>query len=188
MPLFVFFGWFIYASSAVLAASQLAEETSVSEPTQLHTVAIADSSEFVWSELLGEIKSADAHAVITAIEVQGADGKRVRGVKIVLENSTSVDQIYLTDSLLSGLRDELEQLEFASRLDSECQAKFRCVSGIARCRPSKTESQAYCPGRYSGPNNEKGLVLSTPRHSFSFPSVEIAQLDALISAAVHTLE
>ncbi len=184
----MFLGSLIYAFSSVPAESQFAEETSVPEPTQLHTAALADRSELVWSELLGEIKSADARAAIAAIEVEGSDGERVRGVKITLENSMSADHIYITDSLLSNLRDELEELEFTSQFDGECQAKNSCIHGIARCRPSQTERQAYCPGRYSTPNSEKGLVLSTPRHSFLFPSVETAQLDALISEALQVFE
>jgi len=188
MPLFIFLGWLVYAVFSVPAESQFAQETSIPEPTQLQTAALADSSELVWSELLGEIKSADARATITAIVVKGPDEERVRGVKISLENSTSSGQIYITDSLLSNLRDELEELEFTRQFDGECQAKYRCVHGIARCRPSQTERQAYCPGRYSTPDSGKGFVLSTPRSSFSFPSVETDKLDALIIEAVQVFE
>ncbi len=186
--LFIFLGLLTYAFSNVPAKSQLAEEISVPEPTQLHTVAEAGSSVLVWSELLGEIKSADSTATVLAIEVEGPDGERVRGVKISLGNSTSSDQIYITVSLLASLRDELQELEYTRQWYGKCQAKYRCSHGIARCRPSTTEKQAYCPGRYSTPNSEEGFVLSTPRSSFSFPSVEPAQIDALISEAVQVFE
>ena len=186
--LFVFLSSLTCAFSSVPAESQLAEEISVPEPTQLHTVASGDGSELVWSEFLGDIKSVDANAAITAIEVVGPDGERVRGVKISLENSTSSDQIYITDSLLASLRDELQELEYTLQWYGKCQAKYRCSHGIARCRPSTTERQAYCPGRYSTPNSEGGFVLSTPRNSFSFPSVDATQLDTLISEAVQVFE
>jgi hypothetical protein len=186
--LIMFLGSLTCVSSNVSAQWQLAEEISVPEPTRLHTVASADGSELIWSEFLGEIKSVDANAAITAIEVQGPDGERVRGVKITLENSTLSDQIYITDSLLSNLRDELQELESTRQVNSKCRAKYRCVHGIARCRPSETERQAYCPGRYSTPNSEGGFVLSTPRNSFSFPSVDATQLDTLISEAVQVFD
>lgn len=109
-------------------------------------------------------------------------------MKITLGNPTSSDEVYVTDTLLSSLREHLRELELTSRSDGECQARYRCIHDIARCRPSQTERQAYCPGRYSTRNLEKGLILSTPRRSFSFPSVEIAQLDALIGEAVQVLE
>lgn len=186
--LIVYLGPLAYVSSSVSAQSQLAEEMSVPEPTHLHTAAEADGSELVWSELLGDVKSDDANATITAIEVQGPDGERVRGVKISLENSMTSDQIYITDSLLSNLRDELQKLEYTRQFYAECEAKIRCVHGIARCRPSQTEIQAYCPGRFSTPDSEGGFGLSTPRSSFSFPSVEATQFDALISEAIQVFE
>ena len=168
--------------------SQLAQETSVPEPTQLHTVASADGSELAWSKLLGVINSADANAMISAIEVEGPNGDRVRGVKIALADSTSSDKIYVTDSLLSSLQDELHELEYTRARYGKCQAKGRCVQGIARCRPSETRRQAYCPGHYSTANSEGGFVLSTPRSSFSFPSVEAAQFGTLISEAARVFE
>ena len=187
-PLSMFFGGLLFAFSGVLAESRLAGETSVAEPTRLQTVVSADGSELAWSRSLGEIESADASAAISTIEIRGPGGERVRGVKISLEDSGASDEIYITETLLSDFRDELQKLQFTGRSDRECRARYRCIHGIARCRPSQTERQAYCPGRYSTPNSEKGIILSTPRRSFSFPSVDIARLDALISEAVQALE
>lgn len=186
--LIVILGSLTCASSSVSAESQLAEEISVPEPTQLHAVATAAGSELVWSEALGDIKSDDAIAEISAIEVERPNGDQVRGVKIALENSTTSDHVYITDSLLGSFRDELQELENTRQYYGKCQAKYRCVHGIARCRPSTTEKQAYCPGRYSTPNSEGGFVLSTPRNSFSFPSVDASQLDALIAEAIQVFE
>jgi hypothetical protein len=170
------------------ANSQSAEETSVSEPTQLDTAASAVDSVVVSSEMVGEIVSADSRAAISVIEVEVLHGDKIRGVKITLENSRSMDRIYITDSLLSSLRDELKALELTSPSDGKCQAKYRCVLGIERCRLSQSERQAYCPGRYSTPGSDSGFVLTTPRHSFLFPAVETAQLDAIISEAMLALD
>ena len=186
--LFASLGSLIYAFSGVPAYSHLAEEVSVPEPTHLHVVATAAGSELVSSIVLGGIESTDASAEVSAIEIRGLNGDRVRGVMVTLENSTSSDQIYVPDSLLSSFRDELQHLEFTRRFDSGCQAIYRCIRGIARCRPSQTERQAYCPGRYSTPDSEGGLVLSTPRSSFSFPSVEASELDALIGEAIQCFD
>jgi len=186
--LIVYLGSLTYVSSSVSAQSQLAEEISVPEPTHLHTAAEADGSVLVWSELLGEINSADSNATVLAIEVEGPDGERVRGVKISLENSTSSDQIYITESLLNNLQNELRELEVTRHWYGKCKAQYRCIHGIARCRPATTEKQAYCPGRYSTSSAEVGFLLGTPRSSFSFPSVKAAQLDTLISEAVQVLE
>lgn len=185
---FTFFGSLVYLFSSVPAESQVADVTSVPEPTQLHTAALAERSNLIWSELLGEIQSADARAEILAIEVEGPDGERVLGEKISFENSTAEDQLYITDTLLPNLRYELADLESESQVAGECQAKNRYIRGIARCRPSRTVKQAYCPSHYSAPNSGSGMILSTPRHSFSFPSIGAAQFETLISEAVKVLE
>jgi hypothetical protein len=177
-----------YVSASASAQSQLAEEISVPEPTRLYVAAQEDGSVLVRSELLGEIVSADSTATFSAIEVEGPDGERVRGVKISLRNPTSADQIYITESLLSSLQDELRELEFTRHRSGKCQAKVRCVQGIARCRPSETEKQAYCPGRFSTPTSDGGFVLSTPRNTFSFPSVEATQFHNLISNAIQVFD
>src|SRR5690606_17632157 len=118
----------------------------------------------------------------------GPDGEQVSGIKIELENSTSTDQIHVPASLLSNFRDELEFIDFWREHQGGCQAQRLCVHGIERCRPSQTERQAYCPGHYVTPNSEEGLILSTPRHSFRFPSVETEQLTVLIGEALKALE
>ena len=184
--LFVFLGF--CTSSSLATEAWLAEEVSVAEPTELHTVASADGSEVVWSEFIGEIKSADANAAVTAIQVEERDGKRIRGVLTRLETAVSADEIYITEASLSSLRNELQEIEYTRKFDIECEAKNRCVHGIARCRPSQTVRQAYCPGRYSTANSEEGFVLSTPRSTFSFPSIGAAQFDILLSGAVQLFE
>ncbi len=173
---------------SVPVKSQFAEGTSVPEPTQLQAVASADDSILVRQEVLGEIETTDARASVSAIEIETPGGEKERGVKISLENSISTDRIYVTDNQVTNLREELKELDFASQFDGECQAKHRCIYGIARCRPSQTVSQAYCPSRYSTPKSEKGLILSTPRYSFLFPSVETGQLDTLLSEAAQVLD
>lgn len=178
----------VWTSFSPAADGRLAEEVSVPEPTELHAVASADGSVVLWSEFIGEIKSADANAAMTAIEVEGSDGEQVRGVLIRLESAASTDEIYVTDVLLSSLKDELQEIEYTRQFDFECEAQNRCVHGIARCRPSQTERQAYCPGRYSTANAEEGFVLSTPRSTFWFPSVGAAQFDSLVSEAVQVFE
>lgn len=186
--MYLLLGWLVVAISSVPARGQSDGEASVPEPTHLHSVTLEDGSKLVWSELVGEIESSDARATVSVIEVESPQGEQVRGMKIMLENSASTDQIYLTESLLSNFQEELGFLEFSRQFDDECQAKYLCMHGIARCRPSQTERQAYCPGRYATPNSEEGLSLSTPRHSFKFPTVGTEQLSALIGEAIEALE
>ncbi|MBN7796880.1 hypothetical protein [Parahaliea mediterranea] len=165
-------------------SSLLAAEVSVPEPTKLHVVASTEGSNVVWSELLGEIESADASAAVTVIDIEGSNAKRARGVLIELKNAASTDHVYVTDDLLPSLRKELQELELNLQYAGECEAKHQCVLGIARCRPSQTKRQAYCPGFYSTAESDGGFILSTPRNTFLFPSIRAAQFDSFISEAV----
>jgi hypothetical protein len=149
---------------------------------------MADGSKLVWSELVGDIDSSDARATVSVIEVESRQGDKVRGIKIMLENSTSTDELYLTENLLPNVRTELEQLEFSLQFYDKCDAKHLCMHGIARCRPSQTVRQAYCPGHYSTPGSEEGLNMSTPGYSFMFPSVGTERLISLIGEAIQALE
>lgn len=187
-PMYLLFGGLFIAMLSTPARGQSHGEVSVPEPTRLHAAALADGSELLWSEPIGVITSTDAHATVSVIEVESRQGVRIRGMKIMLKNSTSTDLIYVTEGRLPNFRDEIEHLEFSRRFYGKCEAKRLCIHGIARCRPSQTERQAYCPGRYSTPDSEEGLHLTTPRHSFMFLSVGMEQLVSLIGVAIQTLE
>lgn len=184
VPKFMAFGWLVSVLLSAPAQGQFAALTSVPEPTQLANAASASGSTILRSDVVGEVDSTDGRAVISVIEVEVPGGESIHGVRISLENSTSTDDIYLTSNLLQNFRDELGEIEYTSQLNPECRATHRCVQGIARCRPSQTARQAYCPARYSTSNSEEGLLLSTPRHSFQFPSVVPAQLNDLIDEAM----
>lgn len=187
-PINLLLSGLIAATLSSPALGQSDFETSVPEPTRLHATASADGSKLVWSELIGDIESSDAHATVSVIEVESLQGDRIRGMKIMLENSTSTDQIYITENLLFNFRDEIEHLKNSRQFYEKCEAKHLCMQGIARCRPSQSERQAYCPGRYSTPDAEEGLNLTTPRHTFMFPAVGTKQLITLIGEAIEMLE
>ncbi len=185
---FILAGGLIVAGPTVPVRGQPGGETSVPEPTRLHSAALADGSKRVWSELIGGIESDDAHAAVSIIVIESRQRERVRGIEITLESSTATDRIYVPEGLLTNFRDELEHLEFSRQFANKCEAQRLCLYGIARCRPSQPIRQAYCPGRYSTPGSEEGLNLSTPRHSFTFPSVGTEQLISLISKAIDAMQ
>lgn len=168
--------------------SQLASATSVPEPTELAVAAAATGSVISSIEMLGEVESTDGRVLFAAIEAGPPGEDSVRGIRIGLEDSEASDALFLAQNQLADFRDELEELDWTSQFNRECRATYRCVHGIARCGPARTERQAYCPGRYSTSGSEAGFVLSTPRTRFEFPSVEPAQLIALIDDAVRVLE
>jgi hypothetical protein len=163
-------------------------ELSIPEPTQL-SVAMKAGAKTVWTHSAGEIRSSDATAVLTAIEVAEQDGQRANGIWISLRNLDSADDLDLSEFELRQFRTELAELEsrfaeFASR----CEATHSCVSGVARCRPSQTEPQAYCPGIYTTSSFLAGFGLSTTHHSFVFPFVRPEKFLISVDSAVEALD
>jgi hypothetical protein len=53
------------------------------------------------------------------------------------------------------------------------------VLGVARCRPSQSVRQAFCPAMYRQ-DGEVGVSISTAKYVYQFPSIEASDLaDAL---------
>ena len=67
---------------------------------------------------------------------------------------------------------------------AESGAVYR-MRGIARCRPSQTVPQAFCPGYFIGPDS-KGLRLSTfAGHNFRFPAQRPSALADAVGRAMN---
>ncbi|MEM7219845.1 MAG: hypothetical protein AAF515_15865 [Pseudomonadota bacterium] len=148
-------------------------------PTSLGVAASAEGAEALWRRSIGSIESADATASVTAIAVSTREGEQVRGVLIELRNSTTNQQVFITDTLLASFQYELRVLERTRRLGPRCESGL-CVQGIARCRPSQPVPQAYCPGLYRTKDAVDGFILSAPDASFLFPAVKLDAIEALI--------
>ncbi|MEM9531567.1 MAG: hypothetical protein AAGA23_11660 [Pseudomonadota bacterium] len=163
----------------------MVEEVSIPDPTALQAAATATGAETLWSNTIGDINTVDAHAEVRVIEVASGTGERVRGVAIALRHAAAEDHVYVPAALIAQVRQELQHLEFTKQFDRECET--RCTHGIARCRPSQSEPQAFCPARYRTGGPDRGFLLSTPRNAFSFPGEEASRLDALLADAAEIL-
>lgn len=183
----IVFGGLIATTPFAPVRAQSHGDVSIPEPTSLQSAVLAEGSRLLSSNLIGKLESGNAGAEISVISIEVPDGKQVSGVRIALKSADADDDIYITDTQLAVVKDELEFLEFSRQFDDQCRAKSTCIHGIARCRPSQTERQAYCPGRYTTRTSEGGLSLGTPRHVFKFPSVQSSQLGTMVSKAMQVL-
>lgn len=180
------------AATSVHAQSPQKAEASIPEPTALAAVASMSDTRILWTQAIGDLQATDssATAAVTAVEMAGGDGRVLRGVIVALDSSDSTDRIYLGESELQLLQDELAELAalLQSERNTRCDAVILCTMGIARCRPSQGEIQAYCPGIWSKPTSERGFVLGTPRSAFLFPSFALRGLTSLLKAAAVILD
>jgi hypothetical protein len=121
---------------------------------------------------------------VAAAEVS-LSGRTERGIRISLESEGRTDSLYLDVTLASQFREELEGLEaFKERA---CAGKGDCTFGVARCGPARSVRQAYCPAIYYTQDGETGFGISTPRNSFRFPGMRVADLAAAVEAVAAQL-
>jgi hypothetical protein len=171
------------------AAAQTAR--SIPEPTPLQALAFSPDSRIVWSEEVRQIDSAMSLAVVSAIEVEGADGESLRGVLVELENEDARDAFYIDAEYLRQFMNELAGLEPAwppGEPPDPCTALNTCMGGVARCRPSQTKPQAVCAEVYTTADSEEGIYLRTPRNHFRFPWIRPSALFAAIAQAIDELK
>lgn len=176
----------VLAVTPNLLLAQDFDEKTVSEPTRLGVVALDAGADTRVVGTQGLVESPESIARIAAV-LLSSHGKQHRGVRVSLKNSSQVDQFYIDVGEAAQLRDEFGGFEKWLEHAPTCDATKLCVEGVARCRPSQTARQAYCPSAYSTPQGERGVFLSTPRHSFRFPSTEPSAFVDSIDAAIAEL-
>lgn len=110
-------------------------------------------------------------AEIDVVGITTGSGAYQTGVRVVLVGySSTSDALFLDRSQAAQLRDELIGVaSYRGEVEHFCAGN--CELGIARCRPSQAEPQAWCPGFYLSSSGDRGLALSTPRRSFRFSSM-----------------
>jgi len=170
----------------LLCSPAAAQPVATPEPTQLELWAGQSGSRIAKSNEVGRIDSADAQAVITAIEIERPRNtpSRVRGIRIDFTSASSTDRIYVDESELVYLKRELDSMNCGIATTRDDTKPENRVRGIARCRPSQSIPQAYCPAYYITPESE-GLSLSTfAGHNFRFPSIRPSALADAISRAM----
>jgi len=168
-------------------AGQDSGEKSIPEPTYLSVTSAGESVNIVVLKSINAIESDDSVAEIDVVELITSDSQRHTGVRLLFKNTDQLDRIYLDQGQTLQLRDEFVGLIMWYQRIQPCDAR-RCIHGVARCRPSQTIRQALCPGFYSTSEGEQGILLSTSRYSFYFPSLAPSTIIDVLNAAVAEFE
>lgn len=175
--------WVLTAVPGLLLAQGF-DERSIPEPTELGSVALSPGAEIRTIGADASVGSRDSNAQIAAVEVRTANGKRQCGLRIALESSGRLELVYLAIKEAAQLREEFAGLDASYSSSSHCEAINMCVEGVARCRPSQTVRQAYCPSAYSTPQGEHGVYLSSHRTAFRFPLTPASQFVSAIDSVM----
>jgi hypothetical protein len=169
------------------AQSQAGDDGSMPEPTVLSRVAAESGSRLISSTNVRRIVSDNASAVLAAVAFEDRDSRSVRGLRLSLSSADGTDELYLDEEVLEDLSREFADLDGWYDQERVCPVDS-CVFGVARCRPSQTNLQAFCPSVHSKGTSERSTSIATPRQSFQFPAVRPSTIAVAVAAAIAELE
>ena len=161
------------------------------QPTRLEALAGQPTAKVTWSNEVGRIDSAEAHAVVTAlvVEDQVQPPHRMGGIRIDLAAQTATDQIYLDDASLEAIKKSLD--EIASYVESFRNAQEKAsLSYLGSCelRQLSPTVHTLSAAFYIAPDSS-GLSLSAFKgQEFRFPDRSPSQLASVIASAVSQLK
>jgi hypothetical protein len=108
----------------------------------------------------------------------------VRGIRIELKNEFWTDRVFIDEGELVYLKHDLDTMDRSVAAEPAEPGAVNRMTGIARCRPSQSVPQAFCPGYFSGADSS-GLRLSTfAGHNFRFPAQRPSVLADAIGRAM----
>ncbi len=112
--------------------------------------------------------------------------KRIPGLKLSMTDNSGLDQVYLDESLLAALQEDLAGIESGIPELENGSAPYR-VQGTASCWMPAHPQRILCPSYRVGPD-WSGLTLAAyGSDGFEFPAHRPAELAALIERAIEAL-
>ena len=185
---------FVKIAGLTVAATALWQPVSAQTKPQPELTALEEMSsqrgtKTVLATVVDEIESTGSRATVSAVVFENPyyQPDRQRGVRVDFKSESATEQVYIEESELVHLKYELERMDCsvpgaASKGDTPNRAY-----GIARCRPSQTSPQAYCPGYIVSPDFEGFSVSTFSGGSFRFPQVRPSVFVAAIGKAMNEL-
>lgn len=178
---------FAFPLAVLASVSCLATGASrASEPTELEAFVAKPGVAFEFSQAIGSIESADANVEITALVASDtADAsQRMRGVRLSMENNSGIDHVYLDESQLASVQDDLADIEGGiAELKAAAGAPYR-VQGTASCWMPAHPQRILCPSYRVGPDWSGMTLGAYGSNGFAFPSRRPAEFAALIDRAI----
>lgn len=169
------------------AAAQDAGDTMLAEPTALSELAARSDATMTVIGHAAQVAGGDTLAEFAPVRVVTAEGEEHYGLRLLMTNGDSTDSLYLDRRQARELWKEISDAQPAYRDGAQCGARYRCIRGIARCRPSQSIAQSVCPSFYVTPDGRQGMTLATPRGSFELTYSEPVVVAETIVEALGSL-
>lgn len=112
--------------------------------------------------------------------------RRMCSVKLSLADNSRLDQLYLDESLLPALLEDLAGIESGIPELEQGSAPYR-VEGTASCWMPAHPQRILCPGFRVGPDGSGLTLAAYGSDGFAFPAHRPAELATLIERAIAPL-
>jgi hypothetical protein len=151
------------------------------------------ATHIAWSNEVGRLDTAEAHAVVTALilEDTAQPPDRMRGVRIDLRNRDSEDQVYLGEETLAVYKNALDEITRSVNLSAKDVAPGGCEyfgAEVFWYGYKIPRVHALTAAQYFK-FDSSGLSVSAFKHTeFRFPHQDASQLSVAIAAAIDQLK
>jgi hypothetical protein len=175
--------------SIVHTAVASSDEESPSEPTGLESFVAKPTVVLDLAEEVGSLRSSDATVAVAAVIATDTarPGERMKGVRFVLENNTGADQVYLDETQLALLIDDLAGIDGGiPELKTGGGAPIR-VQGTGACWMPARPMRILCPSYRVGPDWTGMHLAAYGSQGFIYPEQRPAELKALVEQAIARL-
>ena len=176
----------VLIAGSLAAACLTAGACFGAEPTALESFVANPNVVLAYSESVGSIASSDATLEVTALVAEDtADvSRRMRGVKLSLQDNGGSDHLWLDVSQLAAAQGELAEIESGiADLKRSDSAPWR-AQGTGRCWMPAHPERILCPGFLVGPDGSRLTLGAYGSDSFEFPARRPAELAALFARAI----
>jgi hypothetical protein len=143
------------------------------------------ASRITWSEEVDRIASPRSNAVITAIAVQDAADRHMRGVRIELSGEGVGDRIFIADEFVRPLIDALSEIEAEGpRFLGRRTGSSSCFGSALFLSALREGAKVFHGSLCEMSDGFTGMSVSTGTTIFRFPGVEPGRFKAALIQAV----
>ncbi len=165
-------------------------QTPAPEPTSFESFATKPNTVVLFTKEVGSLDSSDAKVTVTALSVEDTETSvgAMRGVRIDLENNAGADRVFLSESQLELLLQELVLLESGiSRMENYDGAGVR-IRGTESCWMPDPALRILCPGYRVSPRWSGFTLAAFGGCTFALTGHAPSALSKLIELAIIDLE
>lgn len=157
----------------------------VPEPTAFESFVANPNVIVEFEQWVGSLVSGDAKVNVSALAAHDTSdpAKRMRGLRLTMEDNAGSDSVHLDESQFAALKDDLASIErLQASMREQSDAPY-LVAGTESCWMPARPTRILCPSYRIGPDWSGLLLAAHGGRAFEFPDRRPVELSTLIDRA-----